>query len=142
MPEVVQAMGEKRAPHNTFVLVASEWGIQGLFLYLCFQASLFYLARQVRKRATSGDIWYYRAVALEVSMVAMLVSSMFSDRLYGEAPYWIAGLVVALHRLQTHELAQRAGSVEPVVTPADSEPLSPIAAFVRSRFPPVGSARG
>lgn len=142
VPEVVEAMGEKRAPHNTFVLVASEWGIQGLFLYLSFQASLFYLARQVRKRATSGDIWYYRAVALEVSMVAMLVSSMFSDRLYGEAPYWIAGLVVALHRLQTHELAQRAGSVEPVVTTADPEPLSPIAAFIRSRFPPVGSARG
>ena len=142
VPEIVNALGEKRAPHNTFVLVASEWGIQGLFLYLCFQASLFYLTRQVRQRATSGDIWYYRAVALEVSMIAMLVSSMFSDRLYGEAPYWVAGLVVALHRLQTHELAEQAKAVDPVVAGPDAEPLSPIAAFIRSRFPPVGSVRG
>ena len=117
--ELVDRMGERRDPHNTFVLVASEWGILGLLLYLGYYVSTFSLLVQVKRRALD-PLWYYRAVALQVAFVAFAVASAFTDRLYAEAPYWIGALAIALHRLQTHELAVKAEAQ--VVKPATQAP--------------------
>ena len=133
-PEVVAAHnGELRAPHNTVILVASEWGIPGLILYFGYYIALFRLMWQVRKRAPDGGIWYYRAVAIELAMVAVFVAGLFSDRLYGEAPYWMGGFAVVTHRLQTHQLARQreaAGETLPernpmALPPINLQPLPP-----------------
>jgi len=104
-PELVERLGEKRDPHNTFVLVASEWGLPGLALFLGYYLTSFHLLRQVRRRAREGGIWYYRSVAIHLSLVALLVAGSFTDRLYAEAPLWMGALAVALHRLQARSLS-------------------------------------
>ena len=107
IPDVVAKNREKRAPHNTFVLVASEWGLLGLALFVGYYLSSFKLLMEVRRRAEGGDIWYYRSVAIQLAMIGLLVAGLFADRLYAEAPYWMGALAVVLHRLQTHEIATR-----------------------------------
>lgn len=133
--DIVEAhKGQQRAPHNTYILVASDWGIPGLMLYLGYFFALFALTREVRRRAPEGGIWYYRAVAIDVALVGMLVAGTFSDRLYGEAPYWIGGLAVALHRLQAHRLATSRpddGVAERVASPTATPVGAPAAAAVR-----------
>ena len=120
-PELVERMREKRDPHNTFVLVASEWGIPGLALFLGYIWSVMRLLRDVRKTAI-GPMWYYRSVAIQLSMVGLLVAGCFTDRFYAEAPYWMGALAVALHRLHAHQRAQA-----PVVEKAPVEPaIGPI----------------
>jgi putative inorganic carbon (hco3(-)) transporter len=120
IPGIVAAhRGQKRAPHNTAILVLSEWGIPGFFLYAGFFMSVFLLLRQVRKRAGFG-IWYYRALAIELSLVGLLVAGLFTDRLYSEAPYWMAALAIALHRIQASALQHSATAV-PAVPPSPME---------------------
>jgi hypothetical protein len=133
-PHVVAAHhGELRAPHNTYIEVSSEWGIPGLIFYLGYFFTAFMLMWQVRRREPEGGIWYYRAVAVELSMVAMLVANMFVDRTYGEAPYWIGAFAVVVHRLQSRELKQQQ------TTPA--EPASQALVLSTINLPPVAAAR-
>jgi hypothetical protein len=137
IPDIVAKNHEKRAPHNTLVLVASEWGILGLALFLGYYLSCFKLLMDVRRRAGAGDIWYYRSVAVQLSMIGLLVAGLFSDRLYAEAPYWMGALAVVLHRLQSHEIrAQQTGQQELGASESDAKagasgprtPSSPVAA--------------
>jgi O-antigen ligase len=103
VPNADGATGAKRDPHNTFVLVASEWGIAGLALFVSYYFFSFRLLREVRRHALSG-IWYYRSVAIQLGMIGMLVAGSFTDRFYSEAPYWMGALAVALHRIHAHKL--------------------------------------
>ena len=127
IPEVVEANGgEKRAPHNTWLLIACDWGIPGLVLMVAFYVSSLKLTREIRRRAPEGGIWYYRALAIELSLVGIIVAGMFSDRLYAEAPYWMGALAVALHRLQSNEMVQTESA--PAISPQQA------AANVLQRF--------
>lgn len=121
-PEILAEDAEARASHNTFLLVASEWGIPGLVLFCGYYVSSFRLLREVRKRAQAGDIWYYRSVAIQCGMIGLLVSGTFSNRLYAEAPYWMGALAVALHRLQTQHLEEQAAQAALSATPPADEP--------------------
>lgn len=117
IPEVVAANeGEKRAPHNTWLLIACDWGIPGFALMVGFYLSTLRVTREIRRRAAEGGIWYYRALAIELSVVGIMIAGMFSDRLYAEAPYWMGALAVSLHRLQTEEIGQHEPTV-PAVSP-------------------------
>jgi O-antigen ligase len=123
LPEVVEAhSGDLRDPHNTIVLILSDWGLAGLLLYLGYYLTCFRLLIQVRKRAPEGGIWYYRSLAIQTALVAIFVAGLFSDRLYAEVPYWMGALAVALHRLQSHKLAQQESSAvaEPRTRPESS----------------------
>lgn len=102
--ELVERMGEKRDPHNTVVLVASEWGFPGIALYFAYYLSCASLLAEVRRKS-SGGIWFYRSVAVQLAMIGIFVAGLFTDRLYSEAPYWMGALAVALHRLQSYESA-------------------------------------
>jgi O-antigen ligase len=131
--DIVQAHdGQQRAPHNTFVLVASEWGLPGLALFLGFYYSCFRLLSQVRRTSPEGGMWYYRSVAVQMALVGILVAGTFSDRLYGEAPYWMGGLAVALHRLNADRLAKQkaAGESAPSTAGVPRSPLHPVAARI------------
>jgi probable O-glycosylation ligase (exosortase A-associated) len=122
--------GAERAPHNTFVLVAAEWGILGLTLYVGYYGCCLWLLHRVRKTSPEGGIWYYRAVALHMAMVGLFVGGAFTDRLYSEAPFWMGGLVVALHRLNEERLARGAAATERAESPSPFADLHPAAAHV------------
>lgn len=126
IPEIVASHdGDPRAPHNTWVMVVSEWGPLGLICFLGLNASAFRMMDQLkRKAAPSEGFFYWRAFAIQVSLVIYLVAAVFSDRLYGEAGYWVIGLACALNRLkQTEEMeetrpaAAPAAAAPPVLTP-------------------------
>jgi O-antigen ligase len=120
VPDLVERSHERRDPHNTLVLVASEWGVLGLLLLLGFYYSSFRLLREVR-RQSGGGIWYYRSVAIQVSMIGLFVAGIFTDRLYAEAPYWLGGLAVALHRVHSH-VRQAAANTETMPPPVEPQP--------------------
>jgi putative inorganic carbon (HCO3(-)) transporter len=118
--ELVDRLGEKRDPHNTYVLVASEWGVLGLMVVLGYYGSVFKLLSEVKRRAEKGDLWYYRAVAIQVSLIGFLVAATFTDRLYAEAPFWMGAFAVALHRIQAYKLAS---VTEPAAAQPQAEPV-------------------
>lgn len=105
IPDIVAAHGgDPRAPHNTYVMVPAEWGLAGLVCFLGLYASAFLMLRKVKKRSGQDDNFYYwRAFAIQSSLVAYLVASVFADRLYGEAGYWLIALSYALLRMQAAE---------------------------------------
>lgn len=111
IPDVVEAHGgDLRAPHNTWVMVAAEWGIPGLICFIGLYASSLIMLQRLKKRAESPDerFYYWRALAIQLALVAYLVAAMFTDRLYAEAGYWMVGLAIALNRMQLTQEAERA----------------------------------
>jgi hypothetical protein len=115
---VAEHGGDRRAPHNTWAMVATEWGIAGLICFIGLHASTFRLLGRIKRRARElgedGDYYYWRALAIQLALIAGLVAAAFTDRLYGEAGYWMIGLAFALHRIQ---LADEAEGVKAVGAP-------------------------
>jgi putative inorganic carbon (hco3(-)) transporter len=99
--------GAERAPHNTVILVATEYGVLGITLWALLYLSVFRLLLRVRRIAldTGSQYYYIRSVALFFGLTAWITSSMFSDRLYSEGTYWIVALALALQRVQESEVA-------------------------------------
>lgn len=100
IPQVVDAHdGQRRAPHNTYVLISSEWGLQGLTLFLAFIGATFTMLHVVRRHASGHDALFYRSLAIQVGLIGTLAAGTFSDRFYGESIYWMCALSVALYRI-------------------------------------------
>lgn len=99
--------GDERAPHNTLVQVMTEYGAQGLILWLMMYFNVFRLVFEARRAALQlrDSYFYYRLVAVSVALTGSIVSSLFVDRLYSEGIYWIVALAIAMHRLVRAELA-------------------------------------
>jgi hypothetical protein len=98
---------EERAPHNTIIQVTTEYGVQGLALWLLMCLSVFRLTREARLSALQlqDNYFYYRLVAVSVALVGWIAGSVFVDRLYSEGIYWIVALAIAMHRLVRAEIA-------------------------------------
>ena len=140
IPAVVAAHGgDKRAPHNTLVLTAAEWGVPGLVLLLGYYGSALLLMRRVRKRATS-ILWVYRALSVELAFVGVFVAGFFTDRLYAEAPFWMGGMAVALHRIQSWQLAEATAQAPAPTAPASVTNYELNLSGLRQRSGPAGSA--
>jgi O-antigen ligase len=117
----------RMAPHNSWVLVASEWGLVGLGLFLAFITSTVLTLRRVRRRCSDGDeFFFYRSVAIQVAFAGTLVAATFSDRFYGESIYWMAALAVALERIQYTRLVAAGEAPTLLPPPLDQdEPVEP-----------------
>jgi putative inorganic carbon (hco3(-)) transporter len=112
IPDIVEAHdGEKRAPHNSYVLIASEWGVLGLALFATFVMTTFSMLRSVQKRDETEGWFYYRSIATQLALIGTLVAATFSDRFYGESIYWMCGLAFALYRVHHTALAASAAAV-------------------------------
>lgn len=116
-PEVVALHGgDQRAPHNTYAMVASEWGVLGLISYVGIYGSAFLMTRRIKRaaavRGDGGRFYYWRALAIQLGMTAYLVAGAFTDRLYGEAGYWLIALAYALYRVQCTDDAEEIASTE------------------------------
>jgi hypothetical protein len=127
IPDVVSLHGgDLRAPHNTYAMVASEWGILGLICYLGFYGSAFRLCQKVKEKSRTEALsfYYWRALAIQLGIIAFMVASVFSDRLYAEAGYWLIALGTALYRIHATETAS-AESMATVAEPAPATGWSP-----------------
>lgn len=125
IPEIVAAHGgDMRAPHNTFVMVLSEWGIAGFVFYLALYGSALRMLQRVKKRATAEEagFFYWRALSVQLAIISYLVAQMFSDRLYAEAGYWMIALAFALNRIQ---LTEHAAVSEPAKQTAQAAAWAP-----------------
>jgi O-antigen ligase len=100
--------GEERAPHNTAILVMTEYGVVGIVLWLGTFFNVFRLVRQARRIALqfADPYYYYRIVGLSVGITGSVVASLFSDRLYSEGIYWLIAATLATHRLVRAEAAE------------------------------------
>lgn len=94
----------ERSPHNTYVQLATDWGIHGAVLFFAFMGVTIRLLHRVRKRTPDSAWYFYRSLAVEVALIGTMTAAFFSSRLYGESIYWLCGLAFALHRLQSTEL--------------------------------------
>jgi hypothetical protein len=77
------------------------------------------MLERVKRKATLAEqgFYYWRAFAIQLAVIASLVAGAFSDRLYGEAGYWMVALSYALYRIQ---LTEQAASERGVVLGAES----------------------
>jgi O-antigen ligase len=107
VPEVIarNAAVEERSSHNTYVQLGTEWGVQGIVLWLAFIAATLVLLHRVRRITPQNDWYFYRSLAIEVGLIGTLTAAFFSNRLYGESIYWLCALAFALYRMQATELA-------------------------------------
>jgi hypothetical protein len=106
IPDVVASHGgNTRSVHNTYLLIATEWGVQSLILFFGLIGTTFSLLHRIRKRTPAGDTFYfYRSLAVQLGLIGTLIAAMFSNRFLGESIYWMAGLAFALYRVQAAEL--------------------------------------
>jgi O-antigen ligase len=105
IPDITaEARTGERSPHNTFIQLATDWGIQGAAIYFVFLFMTVRLLHQVRRRMPGNTWYFYRSLTLEAALVGTFVASFFSSRLYGESIYWMCALSFALFRIQSTEL--------------------------------------
>lgn len=83
--------GGVRAVHSTWFEVLSEYGYQGLCVFLGYIISSFSLLRRTRQFLRVNGDWYhvFQSVALGASLVSLLVASTFINFFYGELMYWL-----------------------------------------------------
>jgi hypothetical protein len=117
---------------NSFVQLATDWGVHGFALYAVFFAMTIRLLHRIRRRA-DGNVWYiYRSITIECALIGTMVGGMFSSRLYGESIYWMCALAFALHRIQSTELENAAlAQTSPVVQERAERLPEPV--FARGR---------
>jgi hypothetical protein len=52
-------------------------------------------------------------MAIQLSLVGILVAGVFTNRLYGESIYWMCALGFALHRMRETALENEKGTAPP-----------------------------
>jgi hypothetical protein len=127
--EVVAAHdGEPRSVHNTYLLLATEWGIQSFVLFFGFMGSTMLILNRVRQRAAGlDDLVYYKAVGIQIGLIGTLTAATFSNRLSGESIYWLCALAFALYRVQARD-ASLAEAPQPAAAPEPEPRFRPAAA--------------
>lgn len=106
IPEIVAAhRGQPRSVHNSYLEVATNYGIQGFLIYTFFIGSTIIELRNIRKKTGSDDDTFYWAesVAIEIAIWGWLITATFGARPYAEALYWYAALGSALGNIQRSE---------------------------------------
>jgi O-antigen ligase len=100
VPELQESNdGEGRSPHNTYIQVAAEWGIQGLLLFFAFIGYTFVLLHRVRRERRQADWPYFVSLGLQLGLIGTLTAAIFSSRFFGESIYWMCALSSALYSM-------------------------------------------
>jgi O-antigen ligase len=109
IPDIAEKSStQERSAHNTYIQLATDWGLQGTVIYFIFMFVTVRTLHDIRKR-TPNDPWYfYRSLTVQVALVGTMGAAFFSNRLLGESIYWMCALAYALHRIQSTELERRA----------------------------------
>jgi len=100
IPDIVARHGgELRSVHNTYLAIATDWGLPGFACFAMFLYTTFRALRDLRRRTRDPRI-YLESAALQLSLTAFLAAAMFLNRQYAEALYWMAALSTALVNIQ------------------------------------------
>jgi putative inorganic carbon (HCO3(-)) transporter len=110
IPEIVEAHeGETRNVHSTYLQAGSEWGIPGLFLFVAaLLSTLLELHRLRRSPPTTPEEqrMHAESLAIELGLIGVMMTGIFTSRLYAEALYWLPALAGALKNIYAKEREQ------------------------------------
>ncbi len=115
IPEVVaEHGGEQRSVHNSYLKVATNYGIQGFILYALFIYGTLRQLRHMRKRVgAENDLFYHtESTAIEIAIWGFLIAATFGARPYFETLFWYCAIANALSNIQQSEIRDRASSEE------------------------------
>ncbi|MEM8883288.1 MAG: O-antigen ligase family protein [Planctomycetota bacterium] len=97
-PDAV-SMSESRAPHNTFLEVATETGVHAL---LCYLGVLMIACRRLwreRKWARfelKNETWSGMVLAIGCTFASLMVASVFGSRFHYEMFFWLVAMASAV----------------------------------------------
>lgn len=111
MHQILQ--GSDREPHNSYLGAFAEGGIFVLALYLSLFYTTFRMLLNLEESGPPEFLWLSKG--LKVSLVLMLIFSVFGEIWHSEMVYIIIGLTVAMTRLSRQQ--------EPNPMPVLSRPL-------------------
>ena len=138
IPDIVEAHeGELRNVHNTFLLLACEWGVQGFLLFMAFILSTIRGLLKIRKEAPqtpAGERVRMDSIALILGLVGILSAGFFFNRLYAESVYWLTAFAAVLRNIHAQVVEEATQGTPPedhIPDPEYAEPLSPTGAGVR-----------
>jgi probable O-glycosylation ligase (exosortase A-associated) len=138
IPDIVEAHdGEVRNVHNTFLLVACEWGVQGFLLFMMFILSTIWGLLKIRKEAPqtpAGERVRMDSIALILGLVGILSAGFFFNRLYAESVYWLTAFAAVLRNIHAQvvaEASQNPPSQDDVPAPEYVDALPPAGVGVR-----------
>jgi probable O-glycosylation ligase (exosortase A-associated) len=116
IPDIVaEHEGELRNVHNTFLLVASEWGVQGFILFMGFILSTIRGLLKIRREAPqtpAGERLRLNSIALILSLVGMLSAGFFINRLHAESVYWLAAFAAVLRNIHAQVAEAAIGNAQ------------------------------
>jgi probable O-glycosylation ligase (exosortase A-associated) len=110
-PGVVEAYGNERSIHNTYLQGAAEWGIAGLIFYLGFLISTLREIRRVLRESPTTleeQRLHAKALGIALGLIGILTAGMFSSALYSEVIYWFAAFTSVLKNLYLNERKETA----------------------------------
>jgi probable O-glycosylation ligase (exosortase A-associated) len=114
IPEIVAAHGgQPRSVHSTYFEIATNFGIQGLSIFLMLILHTLYELYKIRKRSGTYDDIFYKteSTAIGIGLVGFLISAIFGVRIYAENMYWYLALSTALSNIQKVEILERQKSL-------------------------------
>lgn len=105
-PEVVANNEQDMAVHNTYLMLGTDWGVQGLLLWLFFVANTMIILHRIRttSRSNTEDFFYLYSIAIELGLIGYLAAIFFGNRIYSETFYWYCALAVVLRNIQINSL--------------------------------------
>lgn len=103
---VEQHGGIERSVHNSYLQVATNYGIQGVIIYFMFISSTLLELRKIRKRyGTKNDQFFHaESTGIELAIWGFLIAAFFGARPYFEAFFWYSALGCALSNIQQSEI--------------------------------------
>ena len=127
IPHIVEAHeGERRNVHNTFLLVACEWGLQGFVLFMAFILSTMWGLLKIRKHAPqtpAGERVRLDSIAILLGLIGILTAGFFFNRLYAESIYWLAAFAAVLRNI--HAQVGEEAVAEEAAMPSDDREFLP-----------------
>lgn len=95
----------QRAPHNLYVEIAAETGVVGLIVFGALISTLFVSLRRVWRTTNHGNELYDLALAVAVSLIGLLVASIFLHFAYPRFLMVFFGLSIAVASVQNWRVA-------------------------------------
>jgi O-antigen ligase len=119
-------LGKVRVPHNTFLQAAVEFGVQGLAVFGMLLGKTLLLLRSISVRSCSREM-KLASLALLVGYCGALVTCVFSDRLFGDAMYWVMGWACIMQGIvETQEALADQPAYSPAAVPLSSSKAMPV----------------
>ncbi len=126
VPELRDTFARKgnRTVHNTFINTATEWGWQGLIIYVGFLLHtviiLFGIRRKAKFLPASFPFYNMYTACILLGYAGTIVLGIFQNRQYAEHVFWFSAFAVALKNIQNAELKKMMNPEPEPIVPAEA----------------------